>query len=50
MHKQEAVQLRETAQKAALQALRDASAMETIVRSLRYKVFPRVSLFHWFGS
>lgn len=31
----EAVQLRETAQKAALQALRDASAMETIVRSLR---------------
>lgn len=33
---QEAVQQRETAQKIALQALRDASATENLVRSLRY--------------
>lgn len=33
--KQEAVQQRETAQKIALQALRDASATETLVRSLK---------------
>lgn len=32
---QEAVQQRETAQKIALQALRDASATETLVRSLK---------------
>lgn len=33
---QEAVQQREVAQKIALQALRDASATETVVRSLKY--------------
>lgn len=43
MCSQEAVQQRETAQKIALQALRDASATETLVRSLKY--IPSISLF-----
>jgi len=36
---QEAVQQREVAQKIALQALRDASATERVVRSLKYTSF-----------
>jgi hypothetical protein len=37
------VQQRETAQKIALQALRDASATETLVRSLKYKAFYKLA-------
>lgn len=37
---QEAMQQRETAQKIALQALRDATATDTLVRSLKYIVYP----------
>lgn len=33
------MQQRETAQKVALQALRDASATENLVRSLKYNTF-----------
>jgi len=39
------VQQREVAQKIALQALRDASATETVVRSLKYVFL--IQLYFW---